>query len=93
MRLDAAAPEQFQIPARQIRRGLAKFGLTDVDLRGARLTNFSFSSNGIRSISGAVISDGLYFDDEMKNFAQGSTDHGGRSCSAFLRHLGHGWQS
>ncbi len=51
-------------------RGLAKFGLTDIDLRGAHLTGFSFSNNGIRSITGAVISDGLYTDDEMKNFAK-----------------------
>jgi hypothetical protein len=51
-------------------RGLARFGLTDIDLRGAHLTGFSFSDNGIRSIAGAVISDGLYTDDEMKNFAK-----------------------
>ena len=51
-------------------RGLAKFGLTDIDLRGAHLTGFSFSDNGIKSIAGAVISDGLYMDDEMKNFAK-----------------------
>ncbi|PBB69290.1 hypothetical protein CK228_08805 [Mesorhizobium sp. WSM4312] len=63
-------------------RGLAKFGLTDIDLRGARLTNFSFPSNGIRSISGAVISDGLYFDDEMKNFAKlNSVAFTGVDCS------------
>jgi uncharacterized protein YjbI with pentapeptide repeats len=63
-------------------RGLARFGLTDIDLRGARLTNFSFSSNGIRSISGAVISDGLYFDDEMKNFAKlNSVAFTGVDCS------------
>lgn len=63
-------------------RGLAKFGFTDVDLRGARLTNFSFSSNGIRSIAGAVISDGLYFDDEMKNFAKlNSVSFTGVDCS------------
>jgi uncharacterized protein YjbI with pentapeptide repeats len=51
-------------------RGLARFGLTDIDLRGAHLTGFSFSDKGIRSIAGAVISDGLYTDDEMKNFAK-----------------------
>lgn len=63
-------------------RGLAKFGLTDIDLRGARLTNFSFPANGIRSISGAVISDGLYFNDEMKNFAKlNSVSFIGIDCS------------
>ena len=51
-------------------RGLAKFGLTDIDLRGARLTAFSFPNNGIRSISGAFISDGFHVHDEMNNFAK-----------------------
>jgi hypothetical protein len=51
-------------------RGLARFGLTDIDLRGAHLTDFSFSGNGISSIAGAVISDGIHPDDEMKNFAK-----------------------
>jgi len=51
-------------------RGLARFGLTDIDLRGAHLTDFSFPGNGVSSIAGAVVSDGFYASAEMKNFAQ-----------------------
>ena len=62
-------------------RGLAKFRLTDIDLRGAQLTGFRFSNNGIASIAGAVISDGIHVHDEMKNFAKlCSVDFTGVNC-------------
>jgi uncharacterized protein YjbI with pentapeptide repeats len=51
-------------------RGLSRFGLTDIDLRGAHIADFSFPQNGIQSIADSVISDGLYFDNEMRNFAR-----------------------
>lgn len=63
-------------------RGLTKFGLTDIDLRGAQLANFSFSDNGIKSIAGAVLADGLYLDDDMKNFTTlCSVDFTGMNCN------------
>jgi hypothetical protein len=51
-------------------RGLARHRLTDIDLRGAHLTDFSFANNGISSLAGSVISDGFYLHNEMRNFGQ-----------------------
>lgn len=49
-------------------RGLAKFGLTDIDLRGAKLTGYSFDRADVKSLAGAVFADGLYFDRPSRNF-------------------------
>lgn len=63
-------------------RGLAKFGITEIDLRGVHLSNFHLQQNGIKSIEGAVISDGLYIGDEMKNFARLiSVDFSAANCN------------
>lgn len=51
-------------------RGLAKFGLTDIDLRGVKLTDFSFDRSDVKSLAGAVFADGMYFDRPSRNFTQ-----------------------
>ncbi len=51
-------------------RQLAKFNKTDLDLRGACLTNFSFTHNDIHSIESATLTDGLQFDYPSKNFTK-----------------------
>lgn len=51
-------------------RGLAKFGLTDIDLRGVKLTAFSFDRSDVKSLAGAVFADGMYFDRPSRNFTQ-----------------------
>ena len=51
-------------------RGLAKFGFTDIDLRGVKLTDFSFDRNDVKSLAGAIFADGMYFDRPSRNFTQ-----------------------
>lgn len=60
-------PHAHGIIASAIRR-LSKFKITNVDLRGVSLSNFSFSQNDIHSLANAVFSDGLRFDYPSKNF-------------------------
>lgn len=48
-------------------RGLGKLGLTDVDLRGAHLSDFSFDENDIKSLKGAVLAGGMNFDKPSTN--------------------------
>lgn len=63
-------------------RALARFGMTDIDFRGAQLTNFILRTNGIKSIAGSVISDGFYAEDEMHSFAKfRAVDFYGVDCS------------
>jgi uncharacterized protein YjbI with pentapeptide repeats len=51
-------------------RALARLKHTDIDLRGAQLTGFSFPENDISSLVGTVISDGLYLSRVSRNFAR-----------------------
>lgn len=62
-------PHSHGMIASAIRR-LAKHKLTNIDLRGIRLTNFSFTEYDISSLEGAIFSDGLHFESQSKNFTK-----------------------
>ncbi|MEK6759722.1 MAG: RNA-binding domain-containing protein [Deltaproteobacteria bacterium] len=49
-------------------RKLADRGITNFDFRGSRFTNFSFFEQGIRSLSGSIFADGLWFNEKRNNF-------------------------
>ena len=51
-------------------RALARKKRTDINLRGAQLTDFSFPENDVVSLVGTVISDGIYLKRPSKNFAR-----------------------
>ncbi|MCB1470696.1 MAG: pentapeptide repeat-containing protein, partial [Rhizobiaceae bacterium] len=51
-------------------RNLAKLKLTDIDLRGSQLTDFSFHDSDIQSLVGAVFADGLHLSRPSRNFAK-----------------------
>lgn len=50
-------------------RALARYNITDIDLRGAQLTGFSFQTADIQSIAGATICDGMHLIKPSRNFA------------------------
>lgn len=49
-------------------RELAKRGCTNFDLRGSRLTGFSFNREDIKSLRKSLFADGLWFDNQRNNF-------------------------